>query len=112
MIKLIITLKRREGMTHDEFEHYQRNVHMPLLTSIPEAQRYLRRFVVSYPTPARTEAGASYDSVVEAWFDDVDDMDALYLSDNFVNSVAPDHEKFIDLSAVGRIITEEVVIIG
>ncbi|MGN9789226.1 EthD domain-containing protein [Nonomuraea sp. ZG12] len=47
MIKMVITLKRREGMTHDEFRHYQQNIHRPMLMSIPESERYIRRFVVS-----------------------------------------------------------------
>ena len=49
MIKMIITIKRRAGMSHDEFVRYQRDVHRPLLLSIPEARQYIRRFVVSYP---------------------------------------------------------------
>src|SRR5881397_1850151 len=66
VIKMIITLKRREGMTHDEFTHYQRNIHRPLLMSIPETKRYVRRFVVSYPVPAPRYPEPDYDSVVEA----------------------------------------------
>ena len=31
MIKMIITIKRREGMSHEEFVRYQREIHMPLL---------------------------------------------------------------------------------
>lgn len=53
MIKMVITLKRREGMTHDEFTHYQKNIHRPLLMSIPETKQYIRRFVVSYPPVPR-----------------------------------------------------------
>ena len=51
MVKRVITLKRRPGMTHDEFVHHHRHVHRPLLVSIPETRQYLRRFVVSYPIP-------------------------------------------------------------
>ncbi|MCW8103673.1 EthD domain-containing protein, partial [Streptomyces tauricus] len=49
-------------MTHDEFTHYQRNIHRPLLMSIPEAQQYIRRFVVSYPVPAPNCPEPDYDS--------------------------------------------------
>ncbi|MHC3475634.1 EthD domain-containing protein [Streptomyces sp. 7R007] len=111
MIKMIITLKRREGMTHEEFKHYQQNVHRPLLMSIPEARRYIRRFVVSYPIPAPRYPEAEYDSVVEAWFDTMADLEALFFSDNFLKIVDPDHENFIDLSTFGRIISEEDVVI-
>ena len=111
MIKMIVTLKRLEGMTHEEFTDYQRNIHRPLLESIPEARRYIRRFVVSYPIPAPKYHEPSYDSVVEAWFDSMEDLNALYFSDNFLNIVDPDHKNFINLSSFGRIIAEEEVVI-
>ncbi|WP_246368088.1 EthD domain-containing protein [Kibdelosporangium persicum] len=108
---MIITLKRREGMTHDEFKHYQQNIHRPLLMSIPEANQYIRRFVVSYPIPAPRYPEPVYDSVVEAWFDTMADLEALFFSDNFLRIVDPDHENFIDLSTFGRVISEEDVVI-
>jgi uncharacterized protein (TIGR02118 family) len=112
MIKTIITIKRREGMSHEEFVHYQREIHRPLLMSIPESRRYIRRFVVSYPIPAPKYSGPDYDSVVEAWFDSMEDMNALYFSENFLSKVDPDHANFMDLSSYGRIVAEEKVVIG
>jgi uncharacterized protein (TIGR02118 family) len=112
MIKTIITIKRREGMSHEEFVHYQREVHRPLLMSIPESRRYIRRFVVSYPIPAPQYSGPDYDSVVEAWFDSIEDMNALYFSENFLSKVDPDHANFMDLSSYGRIVAEEDVVIA
>lgn len=112
MIKTIITIKRREGMSHEEFVHYQREIHRPLLMSIPESRLYIRRFVVSYPIPAPKYSGPDYDSVVEAWFDSMEDMNALYFSENFLSKVDPDHANFMDLSSYGRIVAEEDVVIG
>ena len=111
MIKMIITLKRREDMSHEEFVRYQRYIHRPLLESIPETRRYLRRFVVSYPIPAPGYPDPSYDSVVEAWFDSMEDMHALYSSGSFLREVEPDHVNFIDLASVGRIVAEEEVVV-
>ena len=111
MIKMIITLKRREGMRHDEFVRYQRDIHRPLLMAIPEARRYIKRFVVSYPIPAPGYSGPDYDSVGEAWFDSMEDMNALYFSQNFIEKVDPDHANFMDLSAYGRIVAEEEVVL-
>lgn len=50
--------------------------------------------------------------MVEAWFDSLEDMQALYASENFLREVDPDHANFIDLTAVGRIIAEEDVVVG
>ncbi|MFN6980886.1 MAG: EthD domain-containing protein [Brevundimonas sp.] len=111
MIKMILTLKRRQGMSLQDFKTYRRDVHAPLLFAIPEA-RHIRRFVVSYPVAAPEFPEPSYDMVVEAWFDSIDDLNALYLSENFRTKVDPDHPNFIDLSAVGRIVSEELVVVG
>lgn len=112
MIKMVITLNRREGMTHEEFVHYQKNIHRPLLLAIPEWEQYVRRFVVSYPVPAPRYPAPAYDSVVEAWFDSMEDLEALFFSDNFLNDVDPDHANFIDLETFGRIISEEEIVVG
>ena len=112
MVKMIITIKRRQGMSHEEFVRYQREVHRPLLMAIPEASKYIRRFVISFPVHAPDYSGPDYDSVVEAWFDSVADMNALYFSENFLKDVSPDHVNFMDLSSYGRIVAEEEVVVG
>lgn len=110
MIKVILGFKRRQGMGVQEFRDYRRDVHAPLLFAIPEAKK-IRRFVVSYPLPAPSTPEPRFDAVVEAWFDGPEDMDALFLSDNFRTKVDPDHVNFIDLSSVTRIVSEEVVVV-
>lgn len=105
-------IKRRPGMTHDEFVRYQREVHRPLLMAIPEARRYIKHFVVSYPIAPPDYSGPDYDTIVEGWFDGMDDMNALYLPENFLTKVDPDHANFMDLSSYGRIVAEEEVVIG
>lgn len=110
MIKVILGFKRRQGMDVQEFRDYRRDVHAPLLFAIPEAKK-IRRFVVSYPLLESGSLEPRFDAVVEAWFDNVDDMDALFLSENFQTKVDPDHVNFIDLSSVVRIVSEETVVV-
>ncbi|RWX79172.1 EthD family reductase [Neorhizobium lilium] len=111
MIKIILSFRRREGMSLQEFKNYRRDVHAPLLFAIPEA-KLVRRFVVSYPVTAPEFPAPSYDAVVEAWFDNLDDLNALYSCENFKTKVDPDHPNFIDLNSVGRMICEETVVVG
>jgi len=111
VIKMVLTFKRRAGMSMTEFKAYRRDVHAPRLLAIPEA-RHIRRFVVSYPAVAPDWPSPSYDALVEAWFDTLDDMNALFLSENFRNQVDPDHSAFIDLSSVQRMVAEETVVLG
>ena len=111
MFKIIIGFKRREGMSLEDFKIYRRDVHAPLLFAIPEAAK-IRRFVINYPVSAPNFPEPSFDAVVEGWFDTLDDLNALYFSENFRTKVDPDHENFIDLSSVSRIIAEELVVVG
>lgn len=111
MIKVILGFRRRQGMGVQEFRDYRREVHAPLLFAIPEAKK-IRRFVVSYPLLAPASPEPRFDAVVEAWFDDVEDMDGLFLSENFRTKVDPDHVNFIDLSSVVRIVSEEIVVVA
>ena len=111
-LKIIVMLKRREGMSHAEFVDHYKNTHRPLLESIPETQRFVRRFAVSFPVPAPQYGEPSYDAVVEMWFDKMEDLDGLFFSDNFRTKVDPDHENFIDLTAFGRIVSQEEVLIA
>jgi hypothetical protein len=110
MIKMLIGFRRRPGMSVQAFRDYRRDVHAPLLFAIPEAAN-IRRFVVSYPIPAPGWPEPTFDAVVEAWFDTVANMDALFLSENFRTKVDPDHVHFIDLTSVGRIVSEEVIVV-
>lgn len=110
MIKVIIGFNRRQGMGIQEFRDYRRDIHAPMLFAIPEAKK-IRRFVVSYPLEMQAPAKPGFDAVVEAWFDTVEDMDGLFLSENFVTKVDPDHDNFIDMASVVRIVCEEIVVV-
>lgn len=98
-------------MTHQEFLDYRRDVHAPLLLSIPETKQYVRKFVVSVPVPTSIYPAPVYDAMVEAWFDNVEDLTSFFRSDNFVNIVDPDHANFLDVSAAVRLVTEETALI-
>ena len=82
MVKMIIMFNRRENMPYEEFMRYRRDVHTPLLFAIDEAS-LIQKFTVSYPVPAPRFSDSSYDAVVEAWFDNIEDMNTLYFSENF-----------------------------
>lgn len=111
MIKMAITFKRKQGMSIEDFQVYRRDVHAPMLFAIPEAKR-IRRFVVSFPVAAPNWPAPDYDALVEAWFDSLDDVDALFFSDNFQTKVDPDHVNFIDMSTVQRMVCEELTVVG
>jgi uncharacterized protein (TIGR02118 family) len=66
MLKVIVLLRRREGLSREEFERYWRERHLPLVARIPG----LRRLVLNRVLPDPGGSPPSFDAVVEDWFDD------------------------------------------
>jgi uncharacterized protein (TIGR02118 family) len=103
-------INRIERMSVDKFVEYHRHHHCPLFSSIPEAKKYVRRYVVSHPD-AESYPQPAYDGLTENWFDSWADHNAFFTSDNYLQNVQPDEKKFIDFNSVGVMVTEEKVMI-
>ena len=70
MVKLIICVKRKTGMTRKEFDAYWQNRHGPLVKSVPEFMRHVRKYVQCHVVENSVPLGvaAPYDGVAELWF--------------------------------------------
>ena len=101
MIKMTILLWRKPGMTHAEFVSYHRNHHAPLFSSLPEVKQYVRRYVQCHAT-GDTLPGLPdnyIDGSTELWFDDVAAVAGVFASPNYLATIRPDEEEFLDLHA-------------
>lgn len=66
MIKCIYFLKRKDGMSVEEFHRYWRDVHAPIAAKIPG----IRKYVLCYPLSSQYQNKFPlYDGVAELWFD-------------------------------------------
>jgi len=115
MIKLIAGIKRKPGMTAEEFHRYWREVHAPLVQTVPEFFALIRKYVQSHTleTPSSQVGGfprSEFDGVVELWFDSVEDVEKAFAAPRYLEIIRPDERKFIDLSSVKVVIAEEVPI--
>ena len=75
MFKLIILLKKKTGLTDEQFATYWLETHALLAKKMPGLRRYVVNVVM--PPPNR---GPDYNGVVELWFDNVDDMKKAFSS--------------------------------
>ena len=81
MIKLVCLLKKRDGMTTEEFRHYYETRHrFVALPSMRYAERYMRRFLD--PLEGMGDGDQPYDVITEIWFRD---RDAFQKFTAFVN---------------------------
>ena len=67
-------VKRREGMSHDEFLDYWRNHHGPLIRDTPELARWTKRYVQHAAHP---KDSSGYDGVAVQEFASWDDFIAM-----------------------------------
>ena len=103
MIKVIILLARRDGMSQEEFARYTRDQHLPLVTRLPG----LRRLVVNHVLPDPNGPPPAYDAIAEDWFDDLAAMGAAFESPAG-QAVIADAANFLDMTRLQVLAVEEV----
>lgn len=101
MIKMTILLRRKAEMTHDEFVAYHRDNHAPLFSSLAEVKRYVRRYVQSHSISDQLPGlpDNHIDGSTELWFDDLAGIEGVFQSSNYMATIRPDEEKFLNLHA-------------
>ncbi len=77
MIKQVCLLKRRPGMTMDEFINYYENIHSKIaVDALKLARRYVRRYVRPEKNPITGEVvELDFDVVMELWWDSREDFE-------------------------------------
>lgn len=110
MVKIIFCLRRRQGMTREDFQTYWATTHAP---KVVERARKLgiRKYVQSHTISDNRLSGLAeqrgtqaepFDGVAELWFDSAE---VLYPHDNAPDAIVQagkdllaDEQKFIDLA--------------
>lgn len=123
MIKLVFTIRRRPGMTREEFQHYWREHHAALVRRHAETLR-IRRYVQTHARETELDEALAasregeadvYDGVAELWWDSLEDLMAAYSSEAGQAAGAEllsDERRFIDLPRSVLWLGEERVVIG
>jgi uncharacterized protein (TIGR02118 family) len=102
VIKVIVLLARRDGMSQEEFARYARDHHFPLVTKLPG----LRRLVINRVLPDPNGPPPAYDAVAEDWFDDLAAMGAAFASPAG-QAVIADAANFLDMTRLQVMAVEE-----
>jgi uncharacterized protein (TIGR02118 family) len=122
LIKLVFTIRRRPGMTRDEFQRYWRNEHAQLVERHADVLR-IRRYVQTHArdtdadgpiSGARGSEPGHYDGVAELWWESVEDLLAASGSEEGQIAGAAlleDERRFIDLPNSPVWLGEENVVI-
>jgi uncharacterized protein (TIGR02118 family) len=102
VIKVVVLLLRRAGMSQEEFARYAKERHLPLVTRLPG----LRRLVVGRVLPGPNGPPPAFDAVAEDWFDDPAALEAAFASPEG-QAVVADAPNFLDMSRFQVLVVEE-----
>lgn len=80
MIKLIALLKRKPGLSREEFANRWLKEHLKLSTKMPGVRGY-RVNIATNHQPAGDGIEPLYDGTAELWWDSVEAMEAAFASD-------------------------------
>ena len=114
MIKMTILLRRKAGTSHDDFVAHHRNNHAPLFGSLPEVKKFVRRYVQCHSTGDQLPGlpDNHIDGSTELWFDDLAGLAGVFQSQNYMTTIRPDEEKFLDLHACEFLVGAEHEVIS
>jgi uncharacterized protein (TIGR02118 family) len=122
MIKLQYALRRREGMTREEFQRYWSEQHAPLVKRHAETLQ-IRRYVQVHSLETDLDEALAaprggqprfYDGVAELWWDSLEQLVAAFSSDAgqaAASELVEDERRFIDLPSSPIWLGEERVVI-
>src|SRR5713226_1454635 len=108
MIKLVFTMRRREGMTREEFQRYWRDHHAPLVKRHAETLQ-IRRYVQVHARETDLDDAVAaprgseprfYDGVAELWWESLEQLVLAFSSEEgqaAANELLEDEQRFIDL---------------
>jgi uncharacterized protein (TIGR02118 family) len=113
MVKFIAAMRRKPGMSSQEFHRYWREGHAPLVQSLPGFFGYVRRYVQSHAVevPGDKFAGfdvSGFDGFAELWFDSLADAEKAFTSPGYLGTIRADERKFVDGKGSRVVMVEEV----
>ncbi|HEY8546516.1 MAG TPA: EthD domain-containing protein [Acidimicrobiales bacterium] len=110
MLRLTALLRRNPALTAEEFQAHWRDVHGPLIRSVPGIERWVVRYE-QHP-PAALPAGAwggtdDVDGVTVQWFRSYDDFLAMVSDPAYREIVGPDERYLVDLERSVYLLTDD-----
>lgn len=103
MIKTLTFLRKKPGITREQFLRHWKEIHGPLAAKVVPG---LRRYVQCHPVPG---FASDIDGIVELWWDNVDALKAFleWRETDGARALKDDEEKFVDTRNWIRFVAEE-----
>jgi len=117
MIRLTALLRRNPALTAEEFHAHWRDVHGPLIQSVPGIDRWVVRYEQHLRVPADVgpwTGTEDVDGITLQWFESYEDFMAMVADPEYQRIVGPDERYLVDLERSVFLLTDESprVVIG
>jgi uncharacterized protein (TIGR02118 family) len=115
-VTLVVCVRRKPGMSREDFSQYYRDKHAPLILSAVGFSRHLIDYVQHHafgsddPISRLFGASGDYDAVAALTFSSSAAMKIAFEEPDYLNIVRLDEPNFVDLENCISIVTELVVI--
>ncbi len=110
MIKLVCFLRRKPGLSIDDFHHHWLEEHGPLIAGTPELARHIVRYEQNHRLPEDRERDAAdapgFDGVTIQWLESMDRFRDFVRDPLYAERIAPDEQRFLDRSSLVVFFTE------
>ena len=109
MIKSVTLLKRKPGLTDEEFYGHWKEIHGPLAARvIPGLRKYVQNHSVAFPRVKN-----EFDGFAELWFDDLEALEEYFIwrQTDEAKVLLDDENKCFDWSQAIRCIVNEYVVV-
>ncbi len=112
MVKLLCFLKRKPGMSAEDFHRHWKERHGPLIAGLPKLARHIVRYE-QHPRLAGYEhlGSEGFDGVAVQWFLAIDDFMAFVAEPDYAKHVFPDEEQFLDRGGLVWMITQTPTVV-
>jgi uncharacterized protein (TIGR02118 family) len=113
MLKMIGMMKRRPGMSPQEFARYWREEHAPLGFEVLPDDIPIRGYIQNYTHRTEGDSEPEFDGIVEVWFDDMETFQrwfTWYFSDG-AKPMRDDEANFMDSGAIKLLLMDEAVVV-
>jgi uncharacterized protein (TIGR02118 family) len=112
MIKLIVAIHRRPGMSVADFQEHWRTQHARLVRDNPATRKYVRKYMQYHTLPGEYAGGEpAFDGTAELWFDSVEDKEAFFSDVDYLKDIQPDEGRFADMTRTVFFVTGEEPVI-
>lgn len=113
---LVVCVKRKPGLSREEFSRYYRDCHAPLIMSCPDFARHLHSYTQHHaldskgPVAAMFGASGDYDAVAVLTFKSQDALKRAFEEPQYLERIQPDEPNFVDVQNCMSFVTDPVVV--